>query len=78
MNNPLVITSIITLVGTLCGTFGGILTSYKLVAYRIEQLEKKQDKHNQVIERVYLLEKRDSIIEEQLKSINSKIDRLGG
>ena len=45
-----------SLVGTLAGTFGGILVSSKLVNYRIEQLEKKQDQVNNVIERTYKLE----------------------
>ena len=45
-----------SLVGTLAGTFGGILVSSKLVNYRIEQLEKKQDHVNNVIERTYKLE----------------------
>ena len=45
-----------SLVGTLAGTFGGILVSSKLVNYRIEQLEKKVAAHNSVIERTYKLE----------------------
>lgn len=45
-----------SLVGTLAGTFGGILVSSKLINYRIEQLEKKQDQVNNVIERTYKLE----------------------
>ena len=42
--------------GTLAGTFGGILVSSKLINYRIDQLEKKQDQVNNVIERTYKLE----------------------
>ncbi len=45
-----------SLVGTLAGTFGGILVSSKLTNFRIEQLEKKQDQVNNVIERTYKLE----------------------
>ncbi len=44
--NDVIITSLISLVGTLVGTFGGILVSSKLTNYRIEQLEKKVEKHN--------------------------------
>ena len=47
---------IINAIVTLVGIFGGILTANKLMAYRIEQLEKKVDKHNNTIERTYLLE----------------------
>lgn len=45
-----------SLVGTLAGTFGGILVSNRLTTYRIEQLEKKVSEHNQVVERTYKLE----------------------
>lgn len=51
-----ILTSILSLVGTLIGTFGGILVSVKLIIYRIEQLENKVEKHNGVIERTYKLE----------------------
>lgn len=61
---------------SLLGTIAGILASSKLTAYRIEQLEKKVDKHNQVIERVYILEKRDAVVEEEIKVANHRIDDL--
>ena len=61
---------------SLIGTLVGIITSSKLTAYRIEQLEKKVDKHNQVIERVYILEKRDAVVEEEIKVANHRIDDL--
>jgi hypothetical protein len=51
-----IITSILSLVGTLGGTFGGILISSKLTNYRIEQLETKVEKHNSVVERTFKLE----------------------
>ena len=41
-----VIVGLVSLIGTLTGTFGGILVSNKLTIYRIEQLEKKVEKHN--------------------------------
>lgn len=53
-----VIVSLVSLVGTLGGTFGGIITANKLITYRIEQLEKKVDKHNSVVERTFELEGR--------------------
>lgn len=51
-----IITSILSLVGTLGGTFGGILVASKLTNYRIEQLEKQVEKHNSVVERVFVVE----------------------
>lgn len=50
------LTAILSLVGTLVGTFGGIVVAIKLSTYRIEQLEKKVEKHNCVVERTYKLE----------------------
>lgn len=61
---------------TLVGTFGGIMASSKLSAYRIEQLEKKVDKHNQVIDRVYRLEQKDAVVDEEIKVVNHRIDDL--
>jgi hypothetical protein len=48
--SDIVIVGLLSLGGTLLGTFGGIIVSSKLTAYRLEQLEKKVDKHNQLIE----------------------------
>ena len=66
--------ALLSLLGTLVGSLTGILTANKLTNYRIEQLEKKVDKHNSVIERVYDLEKRDAVIEEEIENTKQKID----
>lgn len=71
-----VLVAVLSLIGTLGGTFGGIMTANKLTNYRIEQLEKKVEKHNKVIERVYNLEKAEAIIEEEIKVANHRIDDL--
>ena len=68
--------ALISFFGTLVGTFGGILTSSKLTTYRIEQLEKKVEKHNKVVERVYILEKDKAVFEEELKVANHRIEDL--
>lgn len=51
-----VIMGILSLIGSLAGTLSGILVSSRLTTYRLEQLEKKVNKHNQVVERTYKLE----------------------
>lgn len=56
--NDAVIVALLALIGTLTGTFGGILTANKLTTYRIERLEEKVNKHNNIIERTYRLEGR--------------------
>ena len=74
--NDVVIVAIISLIGTLGGTFGGILTSSKLTNYRLEQLEKKVEAHNKVVERTYKLEEEQKVEEEKIKVINHRIDDL--
>ena len=71
-----VVSALISGAITLVGTLGGLLVSGKLTIYRIEQLEKKMDKHNQVIERVYKLEQRDAVFEEEIKVANHRINDL--
>lgn len=73
-----IIVAVISGLCTLVGTLGGILASSRLTAYRIEQLEKKVDKHNQVIDRVYRLEQRDAVFDEEIKVANHRINDLEG
>ena len=68
MNSDIIV-ALFALIGTLSGTFGGILTSSKLTAYRIQQLEEKVDTHNSFAQRI-------PIIEEKIKVINHRIDDL--
>lgn len=74
--NDTVIVSLVTLIGTLAGTFGGILTSGKLTSYRLEQLEKKVEKHNSVIERTYDLEKSEELLEQRFAELERRIKSL--
>lgn len=74
--SEVIVVAILSLIGTLVGSFGGIVTANKLVTYRIEQLEKKVEKHNNVIERVYELEKQEAVMDEELKVANHRIEDL--
>ena len=67
-----VVVAIISFLGTAIGSFGGI----RLITYRIEQLEKKVEKHNNVIERTYKLEEVQKVQEEQIKVANHRIEDL--
>lgn len=71
-----IVVAILSLIGTLGGSLGGILTANKLTNYRIAQLEKKVEKHNSVIERVYELEKHEAVIEEELDVTNHRLKNL--
>lgn len=71
-----IIISIISLIGTLGGSLGGILVANKLTNYRVEQLEKKVEKHNQVVERVYKLEQDNAVQDEEIKQVRTQIEDL--
>lgn len=66
----------ISLIGTLIGTFGGIMASNKMTSYRIEQLEKKVEKHNNIVERMYKIEENQAVINNNMKVANHRIDDL--
>lgn len=65
MNDQLLI-ALLSMVGTIIGSLLGILAANKLTNYRIEQLEKRVEKHNNVIERVYKLEKDEAVMQEEI------------
>lgn len=71
-----IVVSLITLAGSALGTLAGIMINSKLSNYRIEQLEKKVDKHNNLIERIYKLEQHNAVIDEEIKVANHRIDDL--
>ena len=62
--------------GTLCGAYFANKRSTALIAYRLEQLEGKVNRHNQVIERTYELEKHAQLVDEQIKVANHRIGDL--
>ena len=61
--------TIIVAVFSLAGNALGVLAGLRLMTYRIEQLEKKVDKHNNFAERM-------PVIEEQIKVINHRLSDL--
>lgn len=71
-----IIVAAISLIGTLCGAYFANRKSTALIAYRMEKLEEKVNRHNQVIERTYNLEKRVELDEEKLKVANHRIEDL--
>lgn len=58
--------ALIGLVGSGFGSLMGVVVSSKLTTYRIEQLEKKVEKHNNLVERTYDLERREALLEARL------------
>lgn len=69
MDNTIFI-AILSLVGTCIGSLAGILTANKLVNYRLSQLEDKVSKHNNLIERMYSVESRVTLIEDLIQHLD--------
>lgn len=72
-----ILTALISLGGSLVGTFAGILASAKMTAYRIEQLEKKVDEHNEVAMHIPVLEERVEEHGRRIEKLEETIDDLG-
>lgn len=68
--------ALIGLISSGLGAFLGVLTNSKLIAYKIDELQKRVEKHNRVIERTYDLEEKISIHKEKIKSMNHRIKDL--
>ena len=67
-----IISGAFSIVGYLIGNY----KSQSKTLYRIDQLEKKQDKHNTLIERMYRTEERLDLVEERIKVANHRIEDL--
>lgn len=64
-----IVVTLISFFGTLIGTMGGIIASGRLTGYRISELEKKVEKHNNLVERMYH-------VEDSVKSAHHRIDEI--
>ncbi len=71
-----ILVALIGLGGSAAGSLIGVLTSSRLIQYRLEQLEKKVDKHNSVIERVFALEQRASVNETKQRVTDHRLEDL--
>jgi len=71
-----IIVALIGLAGSAIGSIIGVVASSKLTAYRLEQLEIKVNKHNNLIERTYKLEQQQTLTDEKIRVANHRIDDL--
>ncbi len=71
-----IIVAVLSLIGTMAGAYFANRKSAALIAYRLEELEKKVNKHNTLVERMYNLETKADVFEEKLKVANHRIDDL--
>ena len=67
-----VIVALIGFLGAILGSALGILASAKLTNYRLEQLEKKVSLHNNVVERVFILEKQEALLEQHVADLHKE------
>lgn len=67
---------LLSLFGTLLGSYWSNRKGQALIAYRLEQLEAKVNKHNNIIERTYKLEEDSAVLAEKISVANHRIDDL--
>ena len=68
---------IIAIIAAAGGMIGSLIGSNnKMIVFRIDQLDKKVEKHNSIIERTYKLEEKAEVQEEKIKVANHRIEDL--
>ena len=67
-----IIVALLGLLGTLAGSFLGVVTANKLVEFRLKQLEDKVNKHNNIIERTFILEGKVTELQHDVKDLKGK------
>lgn len=66
-----VVVALVSFAGTVIGTIGGIMATNKLVTYRLEQLEKKVDLHNNAVERLFKVEGKMEEVQHDIKDLKA-------
>ena len=71
-----ILIAILSLLGTLGGSFAGIITSGKLTNFRLSPHEEKVEKLTGLIDRTYALETKDTVSEEKMKHLDRRVQTL--
>ena len=71
--NDVVLVVVLSPLGTLAVTVGGIITANRLTNYRLEPLEKKVSRHNSIIERTYILEGQMTEAQHDIRDLKSAV-----
>lgn len=66
-----VMVALMSLIGTLAGSFSGIIVANKLVNFRLQQLESKVEKHNTIVERTYILEGQMTEVQHDIRDLKA-------
>lgn len=64
-----IIVAVVSGLFTLLGSFAGAMTSHSLTSYRLQQLEQKVEKHNQIVERTLILEEKMRVATQRLDGL---------
>lgn len=75
MNSEIVV-GLLSLAGTLIGSLSGVVASAKLTNYRIAQLEKKVDKHNNFAARLPVVEEQIKVGNHRITDLEDKYERI--
>ena len=67
-----ILVAILGFAGTLAGSLIGVLAAQKLTQYRLEQLEEKVNRHNNLIERTYILEGKVTECQHDIRELKGK------
>lgn len=73
-----VLTSLLSLIGTLVGTLGGILVSQRLTNFRLEQLEREVREHNNFARRMPVVEEQIRVANHRIADLEQKVERKEG
>ena len=73
MSNEIII-ALLSLVGTVIGSGLGVIAASRLTNYRIQQLEKKVEKHNSVVERMAVAEKEIRVANHRIEDLERKME----
>jgi len=71
-----IIVAILSMIGTVSGSYISNRKSQALIAYRLEEIEKRVEKHNNLIERTYKLEEQSAVFDEKIRVANHRIEDL--
>ena len=67
-----IIIAVLGIIGSALGSFGGVISSQKMVKYRLGKLEEKVDKHNNLVERMTAIELRNKVCEHRIDDLEKK------
>lgn len=73
MNSQIII-ALISLIGTLGGSLGGILVSSKMTNYRLQQLESRVAEHNNFARRMPVIEEKIEVANHRISDLERKVE----